>query len=147
MKDEIENIIQTFKSVGPLVGNALKSGQLIHPQAELTEPHPDVLCEYEVKIPMSEGFSVTANIFRSKKAAEQDERIPVVMCAHPYDNRLTPALGKTPLNGPPQQYRMIPQAGGQPVFSKLTSWESPDPNSWIPAGYAVEYESAWLRKQ
>ena len=137
MKDEIKNIIQTFKSVGPIVGNALKSGQLIHPQAELTEPHPDVLCEYDVEIPMSEGFSVTANIFRSKKAAEQDERIPVVMCAHPYDNRLTPALGKTPLNGPPQQYRMIPQAGGQPVFSKLTSWESPDPNFWIPAGYAV----------
>ena len=99
MNEEIQNIIKTFKAVGPIVGNAVKSGQLFHPQAELTEPHPDVICEYDVEIPMSEGFSVTANIFRSKKAAEQDERIPVVMCAHPYDNRLTPALGKTPFGG------------------------------------------------
>ena len=86
---------------------------------------------------MSEGFSVTANIFRSKKAAEKGEKVPIVMCAHPYNNHLTPALKKTPLGGPPQQYRLIPQAGGKPVFSKLTSWESPDPNFWIPAGYAI----------
>ena len=137
MKEDIKNIIRTFEAVGPLVGNALKSGQLLNPQAELTEPDPDVLCEYDVKIPMSEGFSVTANIFRSKKSAEKGEKVPVVMCAHPYDNRLTPALEKTPLGGPPQQYRLIPQAGGKPVFSKLTSWESPDPNFWIPEGYAI----------
>jgi putative CocE/NonD family hydrolase len=117
--------------------NAIKSGQLFRPQCELTEPNPDILCEYDLRIPMSEGFSVTANIYRSKKAAEKGEKVPVVMCAHPYDNHLTPALKKTPLGGPPQQYRLIPQAGGKPVFSKLTSWESPDPNFWVPAGYAV----------
>ena len=59
MEEKITNIIRTFEAVGPLVGNALKSGQLLNPQAELTEPDPDVLCEYDVKIPMSEGFSVT----------------------------------------------------------------------------------------
>ena len=137
MKKKITNTIRTLQAVGPLIGNALKSGQLFSPQAELTEPDPDILCEYDVEIPMSEGFSVTANIFRSKKAANKNEKVPVVMCAHPYNNHLTPALGKTPLGGPPQQYRMIPQAGGRPVFSKLTSWESPDPNFWIPAGYAI----------
>jgi len=137
MEEEIKNIIRTFEAVGPLVGNAVKSGQLLNPQAELTEPDPDILCEYDVKIPMSEGFSVTANVFRSKKAADKGEKVPVVMCAHPYNNHLTPALKKTPLGGPPQQYRLIPQAGGTPIFSKLTSWESPDPNFWIPAGYAV----------
>ena len=137
MKEEITNMIRTFKAVGPLLGNALKSGQLFKPQCELTDPDPDILCEYDVKILMSEGFSVTANIFRSKKAADKDEKLPVVMCAHPYNNHLTPALKKTPLGGPPQQYRLIPQAGGKPVFSKLTSWESPDPNFWIPAGYAI----------
>ena len=137
MKEELENIIRTFEAVGPLLGNATKSGQLFNPQCELTEPDPDVLCEYDVMIPMSEGFSVTANIFRSRMAAEKGEKVPVVMCAHPYNNHLTPALENTPLGGPPQQYRLIPQAGGKPVFSKLTSWESPDPNFWIPAGYAV----------
>ncbi len=137
MKAKIMNVIGTIQAVAPILGNALKSGQLFNPKADLTEPDPDVLCEYDVEIPMSEGFSLTANIFRSKKAALNGERIPVVMCAHPYDNHLTPALKKTPMNGPPQQYRLIPQAGGRPKFSKLTSWESPDPNFWIPAGYAV----------
>ena len=128
MKESLENFIQTFQAVGPILGNAITSGQLFSPQCHLTEPNPDILCEYDVKIPMSEGFSVTANIYRSKKAAENGENVPVVMCAHPYDNHLTPAQNKTPLGGPPQQYRMLPQAGGKPVFSKLTSWESPDPN-------------------
>lgn len=137
MKEKIINIINTFKAVAPLVGNALKSGQLFNPKCELTESDPDVLCEYDVKIPMSEGFSVTANIFRSKISAEKGEKVPVIMCAHPYDNRLLPELKKTPMGGPPQQYRILPQAGGKPVFSKLTSWESPDPNFWISAGYAV----------
>ncbi|MEM6351103.1 MAG: CocE/NonD family hydrolase [Cyanobacteria bacterium P01_D01_bin.14] len=126
----------TVRALAPIVTHALTSGQIFKPHCELTEPHPDILCEYDVKIPMSEGFYVTANVYRSKLAAERGEPTPVVMCAHPYDNHLTPALGKTPFGGAPQQYRLIPQAG-RPRFSKLTSWESPDPNFWIPAGYAV----------
>lgn len=136
MKEELANLMRTFEALGPIVGNAVKSGQLLNPRCELTEPDPDILCEYDVRIPMSEGFSVTANIYRSKTAAEKGEPVPVVMCAHPYDNHLTPALKKTPLGGAPQQYRLIPQAG-KPVFSKQTSWESPDPNFWVPAGYAI----------
>jgi len=136
MKNKIKAIIQTLQGVGPILLNAVKSGQLFRPACELTEPDPDILCEYDVKIPLSEGFSVTANVYRSKNAQEKGEKLPVVMCAHPYDNHLTPALKKTPLSGPPQQYRLIPQAG-RPVFSKLTSWESPDPNFWVSAGYAV----------
>ena len=61
-KEEITNIIRTLQAVGPLVGNALTSSQLFNPQADLTEPDPDILCEYDVRIPMSEGFSVTANM-------------------------------------------------------------------------------------
>ena len=71
MKEEITNIIKTFEAVGPILGNAIKSGQLFHPHCELTEPDPDVLCEYDVEIPMSEGFSLTANIYRSKTTAEK----------------------------------------------------------------------------
>jgi putative CocE/NonD family hydrolase len=132
----MKNLTRTFKALGPIVGNAVKSGQLFKPRCELTEPDPDILCEYDVRIPTSEGFSVTANIYRSKMAAEKGEQVPVVMCAHPYDNHLTPAQKKTPLQGAPQQYRLIPQAG-KPAFSKLTSWESPDPNFWVRAGYAI----------
>jgi putative CocE/NonD family hydrolase len=137
MNEKLDKAVKSIGAVGPLVGRAVKTGQLFKPQAELTEPNPDILAEYDVEIPMSEGFALTANIFRSKKAAEAGEAVPIVMCAHPYNNHLTPALKKTPRNGPPQQYRLIPQAGGTPVFSTLTSWESPDPNFWVPAGYAV----------
>jgi len=124
-KDEYD--ATAFKTLGPMVGHALLRGQLFKAACELTEPDADIMAVYYVKIPMSEGYYVTANIFRSKEAAEKGEKVPVIMCAHHYDNHLTPALGNTPMNGAPQQYRMIPQAG-KPKFSKLTSWESPDPN-------------------
>jgi len=52
MKDEINNILRTLQAVGPILGNALRSGQLFNPQAELTEPDPDILCEYDVEIPV-----------------------------------------------------------------------------------------------
>ncbi|MEM8615028.1 MAG: CocE/NonD family hydrolase [Cyanobacteria bacterium P01_H01_bin.105] len=131
-----KDMLNTVRALAPIVTNALKSGQLFSPHCELTEPDPDILCEYDVEIPMGEGFCLTANVYRSKRAAKQGEPVPVVMCAHPYDNHITPALGKTPFGGAPQQYRLIPQAG-RPRFSKLTSWESPDPNFWVSAGYAV----------
>jgi hypothetical protein len=65
--EKITNVIRTFPAVAPILGNAVKSGQLFNPQAELTEPDPDILCEYDVSIPMTEGFSLTTNIFRSRK--------------------------------------------------------------------------------
>jgi hypothetical protein len=80
MNEKFTKMIRTFQAVGPILGNALKSGQLFSPQAELTEPDPDILCEYDVRIPMSEGFSVTANIFRSKNAEDKNKKVPVVMC-------------------------------------------------------------------
>jgi hypothetical protein len=48
MNEELENLTRTFKALGPIVGNAVKSGQLFKPRCELTEPDPDVLCEYDV---------------------------------------------------------------------------------------------------
>lgn len=125
-----------FRAVRPVLKNALTSGRIFRPQCVLTEPDPDILCEFDVEIPLADGTFVTANVFRSRRAQKAGEKWPVVMCAHPYDNHLIPALGKTPLGGPPLQYRMIPQEG-KPEFSSLTSWESPDPNFWVRSGYAV----------
>lgn len=124
------------KAVGPILKNAIVSGRLFRPQCVLTEPEPDILCEYDVRIPLADGTQATANVFRSKRADDASERLPAIMCAHPYDNHLIPALGNTPFGGPPRQYRLIPQEG-KPSFSTLTSWESPDPNFWVRAGYAV----------
>ncbi|MEM6558699.1 MAG: CocE/NonD family hydrolase [Myxococcota bacterium] len=129
--------LSILRAAWPILRRSIFSGQLLRPQCELVEPHPDVEPCYDVRIPMREGFALTANVFRSRARTARGEKSPVVMCAHPYDNQLLPALKKTPLGGPPQQYRLIPQAGGRPRFSTLTSWESPDPSFWVPAGYTL----------
>jgi len=129
--------LKTLRAAWPVLKRALKSGQILRPQCHLEEADPDVDCEYDVEIPISRGYSLTANVFRSRKRTQSQAIDPVIMCAHPYDNHLTPALGKTPLGGPPQQYRLIPQGRPLPRFSKLTSWESPDPNFWVAAGYTL----------
>ncbi|MEO1230622.1 MAG: CocE/NonD family hydrolase [Myxococcota bacterium] len=136
MRETLEVWGQTVRSLAPILGRAVASGQLWRPRCELVEPDPDVSSEYGVEIPARDGYVMTANIFRSRSATERGEPVPVIMCAHPYDNRLTPDQGRTPLGGPPQQYRLISQAG-RPRFSTLTSWESPDPDFWVRAGYAV----------
>lgn len=136
MNETLEVLGQTLRSLAPILRRAVTSGQLWAPRCELFDPDPDVVSAYGVEIPAREGYAMTANIFRSRAATERGEAVPVIMCAHPYDNRLTPDQGRTPLGGPPQQYRLIPQEG-RPRFSTLTSWESPDPDFWVRAGYAV----------
>jgi hypothetical protein len=39
-------------------------------------------------------------MFRSRMAQEDGRRVPVVMCAHPYNNRLIPALSAWTEKGP-----------------------------------------------
>ena len=65
---------------------------------------------------MSEGFAVTVNVYRSRSAEAKNTKVPVIMCAHPYDPNLTPARKRTPFGGPPKQYRMIPQGGASAIF-------------------------------
>ncbi len=36
MKEELTNLMHTFEALGPLVGHAVKSGQLLEPRCELT---------------------------------------------------------------------------------------------------------------
>ena len=129
-------IRELLRNVSPVALRALRTGQLFRPACRLTPVDSDMVCDFDVKVPVSDGFSLTASVFRSKTAEARNQPMPVVMCAHPYDNRLVPYLKKTPLGGPPQQYRMIPQEG-KPEFSVVTSWEAPDPNFWLSAGYAV----------
>ncbi|MEM9212002.1 MAG: CocE/NonD family hydrolase, partial [Pseudomonadota bacterium] len=133
----MSNTFQTLKAAWPVLERALASGQVLNPQCNMVPADPDIEAMYNVEIPLNEGFSLTANIFRSKVRSAAHVPDPVVMCAHPYDNRKIAALEGTPFGGPPQQYRLLPQSGGTPTFSTLTSWESPDPNFWVPAGYTL----------
>ena len=129
-------LLGTLASAWPLLRQAIASGQLFRPACELTPPDPDILCEYDVAVPIADGIVLTAHVFRSRKAQDAGLRVPVVMSAHPYNNGLLPALGTTPFGGPTPHYRVVPQAG-RPRMSTLTGWEAPDPNFWVPAGYAV----------
>ncbi|MEO1080280.1 MAG: CocE/NonD family hydrolase [Pseudomonadota bacterium] len=129
--------LETLRAAWPVLRGALRRGQLFNPQCELIDAEPDVVASFDLEVPMSEGFALTANVFHSRSRRAEGQADPVVMCAHPYDNHHIPALGGTPFGGPPQQYRLLPQSGGKPRFSRLTSWESPDPNFWVPAGYTL----------
>uniref|UniRef100_A0A7S3NPE5 Xaa-Pro dipeptidyl-peptidase C-terminal domain-containing protein n=1 Tax=Aureoumbra lagunensis TaxID=44058 RepID=A0A7S3NPE5_9STRA len=125
------------RSLGPILVHAITSGELMNAECEVVEADPDVWCSYDVKIPIdSEAIELTANIFRSKKLAKEKVKVPVIMCAHPYDNSKLPKLKRASF-GVPQQYRLIPQNDGKPKFSDITSWESPDPNFWVQNGYAL----------
>ena len=96
--------VRCLEAVGPRGRNALNSGQLLNPQAEVTEPDPDILCEYDRKIPMSKGFSVTASIFRSQKAADNNEKVPIVMCEHSYNNHLVSSFSAVVASCPRRDY-------------------------------------------
>lgn len=129
--------LKSLQAAWPMLSRAIRSGQLFRSQCTLQEPDPDISCAYDMEVPIDDEVVLRANVFRSRSRSETGGSDPVVMCAHPYDNHLTPALKRTPFGGPPQQYRLIPQAGGVPTFSTLTSWEAPDPNFWVPAGYTL----------
>ncbi|MFZ5476537.1 MAG: CocE/NonD family hydrolase [Myxococcota bacterium] len=129
-------LLDLFRAVSPMLGRALARGQLFRPPCDLFEPPDDVRCDFDVRIPVSDGTTLGAHVFRSRAAEARGERVPVVMCAHPYDNRKIARLGGTPGKGPPVQYRVIPQEGCV-RFSTVTSWEAPDPAFWVPSGYAV----------
>jgi uncharacterized protein len=64
-------LIRAAKSAWPLVKGAVLSGQVFKPRCKLTQPHPDVLCEYDVKIPIADDVILTANVFRSRKGQEE----------------------------------------------------------------------------
>ncbi|WP_375562675.1 CocE/NonD family hydrolase [Bernardetia sp. OM2101] len=125
-----------LKSIFPVLKNAILSGQLFKGKAELIPPIDDIHADWDVNVPVSDDANILVNIFKSKKALAEKRALPVIMCAHPYDNHLVSALGKTPFKGVPKQYRTIPQVG-IPKFSTLTSWESPDPNFWVANDYIV----------
>ena len=97
----LDEIFQLLRNLSPVALRALRTGQLFRPACRLMPADPDLVCDFDVKVPVSDGFELTASVFRSKARAARGEAMPVVMCAHPYDNRLVPYLGKTPLGGPP----------------------------------------------
>lgn len=129
------SLLKTARAALPLLARAITSGRIIRPRAFVNPPIPDIASEYDVEVPVSDGTAILINVFKSRTAIEQRVALPVVMCAHPYDNHNIADLEGSKLS-PPIQYRIIDQQE-KPEFSSQTSWESPDPNFWVSNGYIV----------
>jgi predicted acyl esterase len=98
---------------------------------DVTSPPSGIRAEWNVPVTMRDGVTLRVNVFRPL----DDEPVPVLMSAHPYNKDKIPANGR---NGRRinTQYRILPQP--HPVrFSAWTGWEAPDPAVWVPRGYAV----------
>jgi predicted acyl esterase len=110
---------------------AVRLWRTAFPNIRVTPPAPGILLERDVPVPLRDGTTLRANVFRPDRAG----RFPVVMCAHPYGKDVLPR--RTPVGYLPlARYRFIRQAGAF-TCSAYTGWESPDPSYWVPRGYAV----------
>ena len=83
----------------------------------------DIICNQDVAIPMRDGITLYADIFRP---AEEND-LPAIIAWGPFGKR-----GGTSLN-------QIPGRSGVPkdAVSDLQSWEGPDPAYWCNHGYAI----------
>ena len=81
---------------------------------------------------MRDGIRLRVNVFRP----DDDERHPVLLCAHPYGKDHMPLHHKT-RHGyrPTLQYRLMRSA--PLTHSAWTTWEAPDPAPWLRRGYVV----------
>src|SRR5258708_8847799 len=87
----------------------------------------DVTLERDVRIPMSDGVQLMANVFRSFPP----RRSPVLMSVTPYGKDTLPDRWGMLL------MRLAGTRFGHLDCSAWTGFEAPDPLFWVRAGYAV----------
>jgi predicted acyl esterase len=87
----------------------------------------DVMLERDVRVPMSDGAQLMANVFRSFPL----RRSPVLMSVTPYGKDTLPDRRGMLL------MRLSGVRFGQLDCSAWTGFEAPDPLFWVRAGYAV----------
>jgi uncharacterized protein len=91
----------------------------------------DIVIERDVVVPMRDGVTLRANVFRPT----EEGRHPVLVALHPYGKDDIPANHRGG-NRAPRQYRVMPQSVPF-THSALTGWEGPDPAYWVAQGYVV----------
>ncbi|MGI0085739.1 MAG: CocE/NonD family hydrolase, partial [Nitrososphaerales archaeon] len=90
----------------------------------------DMIMERDVGIPMDDGLTLRADVFRPKGG----EKVPVIMNLGPYNKGLRYQEGYAP-----EWKRLIeshPEVLEGSSCSYMT-WETVDPERWVPNGYAV----------
>jgi len=91
----------------------------------------DILIEKDVPIRLADGHLVYCNIFRPK----QDDAVPAIVVFTPYGKDSDVAVDF-------KRYwdfvlRDHPEVVRDGSTGKYLTWEVPDPERWVPAGYAV----------
>lgn len=87
------------------------------------------LIEKDVKITMSDGVKLSANVFRPKGG----DKYPVVLSFTAYDKDKGPDAYPPPLKASYLDHFNL----GKFEVSPWTMWEAPDPAFWVSHGYAV----------
>jgi hypothetical protein len=102
-----------------------------NPPVTVTEPPDDIVTERDAEVRTRDGTVLRVNVFH----APDDQRHPVVVCAHPYGKDNLPSRRGNRSSFSPQ-YRLLRQPDAI-TFSTLTGWEAPDPVWWVAQGFAV----------
>jgi predicted acyl esterase len=105
--------------------------RMAFPNIRVTPPPPGIRFERNVAIPLADGTTLRANVFRP----DDTGRFPVVMSAHPYGKDVLPQ--RTPLGYLPLARCRFIREPGPISYSAYTAWEAPDPGYWVPRGYVV----------
>lgn len=91
-----------------------------------------VLVERDRPVATRDGTVLRVNVH----LPPSDGPFPTLMCTHPYDKDRVPEPTRRGRYKVPFQYRALRQTA--PIsFSRLTTWEAPDPAWWAAQGYAV----------
>ncbi|KAL6915379.1 hypothetical protein FSST1_006874 [Fusarium sambucinum] len=97
-----------------------------HPDAKSL--NCDILVEHDVAFTMRDGVKLYVDIYRPPQS--DNEPIPAIICWSPFGKKF---------NGLMSLSLMVPWNLGIPpkTLSGLEKFEAPDPNDWVPRGYAI----------
>lgn len=104
-----------------------------HPFVVVTYPLPETVLVEEVRIPMRDGITLCATVYRPSAGPP----VPVITTATPYGKDFFDQTDR--FKDEPDG--SVPGGGGfyvgRLVYSDCTPFEAPDPGFWVPHGYAV----------
>ncbi len=105
--------------------------RLIRPDITITPPPAGVDFQRDVPVPMRDGTTLRANVFRPVAAG----RYPTLLSAQPYGKDKLPAKSRSG-RAVPMQYRLASNDAPM-TFSGWAALEAPDPAFWVGRGYVV----------
>jgi predicted acyl esterase len=122
-------IIETANEENPMKDQVIWRKSVTHPAegkypgfGYRVEPHDEFIIERDIAIPMRDNTKLYADLIRPRAI----ERAPVIVTYSPY--------GKHGL----KKFLFSPESGVPPgSVSKYAVWEGPDPEYFVPHGYAV----------